>query len=193
MEINKMNTTSEQPQPRNNRTEIGVWFLIGVISIVITLIIGINDNIPGILLLLLGSFALVYAFFQFVSKSKNLSPEQQLLYWSPRVLSIVFIAFTCIFALDVFGESRGFGETILALLMHLIPQFLMIGVLILSWRREWIGGVVFILLAILYIVGMWGRFPLMTYVIISGPLALTGILFLLNWRYRKSLRVNAKG
>jgi hypothetical protein len=193
MEINKMNTTSEQPQPRNNRTEIGVWFLIGVISIVITLIIGINDNIPGILLLLLGSFALVYAFLQFVGKSKNLSPEQQLLYWSPRVLSIVFIFFTCIFALDVFGESRGFVETILALLMHLIPQFLMIGVLILSWRREWIGGVVFILLAILYIVGMWGKFPLMTYVIISGPLALTGILFLLNWRYRKSLRVNAKG
>ena len=59
--------------------------------------------------------------------------------------------------------------------------------------REWIGGVVFIFLALLYIVGMWGRFPLMTYVIISGPLALTGILFLLNWRYRKNLRVNAKG
>ena len=188
-----MNTLSEQPKPKNNRTETVVWFIIGVISIGITLIIGINDNLPGILLLLLGSFALVYAFLQLIGKSKNLRPEQQLLYWSPRVLSIVFIAFTCIFALDVFGESRGFGETILALLMHLIPQFLMMGILILSWRREWIGGVVFILLAILYIVGMWGRFPLMTYVIISGPLALTGILFLLNWRYRKNLRVNAKG
>ncbi|MBI5019969.1 MAG: hypothetical protein HZB59_00880 [Ignavibacteriales bacterium] len=126
-----------------------------------------------------------------MGKSKNLSPAQQLLYWSPRVLSIVFIAFTCIFALDVFGESRGFGATILALLIHLILQFIMIGVLILSWRREWIGGIIFISLGLLYIVEMWGKFPLMTYVIISGPLALIGVLFFLNWRYRKNMRLNS--
>ena len=186
-----MNTISEQPQPRNGRTMTVVWLIIGVISIVITSIIGINDNLPGILLLLLGSFSLLYAFLQLIGKSKNLRPGQQLLYWSPRVLSIVFIAFTCIFALDVFGESKGFLETVLALLMHLIPQFVMIGVPILSWRREWIGGIVFILLALLYIVGMWGRFPLMTYVIISGPLALIGILFLLNWRHRMDLRARS--
>lgn len=183
-----MNTQSEQPHPKSQWNNYYIWLIIGFVSIVITSIIGISDNLPGILLLLLGCFSLVYAFVLFIGKSKNLSPGQQLLYWSPRVLSIVFIAFTCIFALDVFGESRGFIETMLGLLMHLIPQFLMIGVLILSWRREWIGGVVFIILAILYIVTMWGRFPLMTYIIMSGPLALTGILFLFNWRNRMNLR-----
>jgi hypothetical protein len=66
-------------------------------------------------------------------------------------------------------------------------------VLIISWRREWIGGIVFILLALLYIISIWGRFPLITYIGISGPLGLIGVLFLLNWRYRNSLRTRSNG
>jgi hypothetical protein len=185
-----MNTIPEQPQPGNDRTETTVWFAVGVVSIVITAIVGINDNLPGILLLLLGSFSLLYAFLQLFSKSKRLPPGRQLLYWSPRVLSIVFIAFTSIFAMEVLAESKGFMETVLGLLIHLIPQFVLVGVLIVSWRREWIGGIVFIFIALLYIVTQWGKFDSMVYILISGPLMLTGILFLLNWRQRAFLRTN---
>ena len=111
------------------------------------------------------------------------------LFWTPRVLCMLFAAFLSLFALDVFDESNGFWQTALALLMHLLPStILVIIVLIVSWRREWIGGVLFNALGVLYIVLFWGRFPWFTYAAISGPLFLVGILFLLNWRFRSQLR-----
>lgn len=160
---------------------------IGSVSIVIAFIIGISDNAYGILLLLIGFFTLLFAFLSRRGKSRELRPLQQLLYWAPRTLCIVFAAFISLFALDVFGEARGFGETSLALLIHLIPTFVIISVLVVFWRREWIGGIFFIVLGILYIVWAWGKFPLSTYLLIAGPLVVTGILFLLNWRYRSDL------
>lgn len=114
----------------------------------------------------------------------------RLLYWTPRVLCILFAAFISIFAADVFSEARGFWQTALALLMHLIPTLVLIAVLVVSWRREWIGGVLFIALGVLYIVWAWNRPFAKWYVflLIAGPPILTGALFLLNWRRRAELR-----
>ncbi|HEX7319869.1 MAG TPA: hypothetical protein VF399_05890 [bacterium] len=111
---------------------------------------------------------------------------RHLLYWSPRVLTILFAIFIGLFALDVFSAGKGFWETVLGLLIHLIPTAFIIGVLVFSWRREWIGAVIFVALAVLYIVLARGRFPLSTYVIIAGPLILAGGLFMLNWLLRAS-------
>jgi energy-coupling factor transporter transmembrane protein EcfT len=88
------------------------------------------------------------------------------------------------FALDVFSEDSGFWQTIVALLIHLIPTFIVVIALLIGWRWEWVGSVLFGALALFYVVWMWGRFPLVTYLSISGPLALVGVLFLLNWIYR---------
>jgi len=119
-------------------------------------------------------------------------PAKRLLYWTPRVLCILFAAFISIFAADVFSEGRGFWQTALALLMHLIPTFFIVAVLIVSWRREWIGGILFILLGALYIVWAWNK-PFAkwdVFLMIAGPPVLTGVLFLLNWQYRGELRTN---
>jgi len=120
-------------------------------------------------------------------------PVQRMLYWTPRVLCMLFAAFISIFAADVFGEARGFWQTALALLMHLIPTFLIVAVLIVSWRREWIGGVLFIALGLLYTVWAWNKpFGIWsTFLMIAGPPVLTGALFLLNWRYRAELRAGS--
>ena len=105
-------------------------------------------------------------------------------YWTPRILGILFAIFISLFALDVFGEGRGFWETILALLMHLIPTFFILIALAVSWRWEWIGAVLFSCLGLWYIVMAWGEFDLLAYLFISGPLFLIGVLFLLNWILR---------
>ena len=117
---------------------------------------------------------------------------QRLLYWTPRALCILFAAFISIFAADVFGEGRGFWQTAFALLMHLIPTFLIVAVLVVSWRREWIGGILFIVLGLLYVVWAWNRPFARWYVflMIAGPPILTGALFLLNWRHRAELRAS---
>jgi len=110
-------------------------------------------------------------------------PIRQAIFWAPRILGILFAIFISIFALDVFGEGYSFWETALALVMHLIPTAVLVVILILSWRWEWIGGILFPALGILYLVFAGGQ-HWSAYVAIAGPLFLEGILFLLSWRYR---------
>ena len=44
------------------------------------------------------------------------------LYWSPRILCILFAIFISLFALDVFGEGDGFWEFSLQLVIGLGPH-----------------------------------------------------------------------
>ncbi len=114
---------------------------------------------------------------------------KRLLFWAPRVLCILLAMFLSVFALDVFSEGYGFWQTIGALLLHLIPVYIVVIVLVIAWRREWVGAILFIALALLYPVMMWGRqFHWSAYLGIPGPLVLIGVLFLLSWKYRAQLR-----
>jgi len=110
------------------------------------------------------------------------------LIWTPRVLTIAFILFLGLFALDVFSQEQGFSRTVLALLIHLIPNLILLGVLVVAWRREWVGAVIFTGLGVFYLAGTWGRFHWSAYAAISGPLFLAGVLFLLNWIFRDQVR-----
>ena len=113
--------------------------------------------------------------------------SSRFLYWTPRILCIAFAMFISIFALDVFAEGLPFWRTVLALAMHLIPTFLLIALLALAWKWEWIGAVGFAVLAVLYVVMSWGRFPISVYFVIAGPAFLLAVLFLVNWMLRKEL------
>lgn len=106
---------------------------------------------------------------------------ERFLYWAPRVLGILFACFISIFALDVFdGGFRGW-ETVLALLMHLIPTAFIVLALVLAWKWEWVGLVLFVGMGIFYIIWAWGKFDLLAYFIIAGPAILTGLLFASHW------------
>lgn len=107
------------------------------------------------------------------------------LYWAPRILTLLFTGFISLFALDVFDGRRGFTESVAALLMHLIPSLVLLVLLAIAWRWEWVGAITFPTLGALYIVTGWGRFPWMTYLIIAGPLFLVGGLFLFAWMRRR--------
>ena len=117
------------------------------------------------------------------------TPLRRLLYWTPRVLCFLFAAFISVFAADAFSEGQGFWNTTLLFLLHLVPTAIILLLLAVSWRREWVGGVVFNGLGVLYLVFAWGRgFHWSAYVAISGPLLLVGSLFLINWLDRKKIR-----
>jgi hypothetical protein len=96
------------------------------------------------------------------------------------VLGILIAIFISLFSLDVFMEGYGFWETLVALGMHLIPTAIFLVVLAVAWRWERIGGILFILLGVSYIALFWSpdRWP--GYLMISGPLFLVGILFLVD-------------
>jgi TctA family transporter len=105
--------------------------------------------------------------------------------WAPRVLAILFAMFLSIFALDVFGEGYGFFDTVLALLIHLIPTFIVVATIILAWKWELVGALVFTALAAAYGIMAWGRTD--WWLGIGAPMMLTGILYYISWRSKKAI------
>lgn len=102
----------------------------------------------------------------------------KILFWLPRLLAIVFAMFLSLFATDVFSQDISFGEKILALLIHMIPTGLILAALAVAWRRSMIGGLLFIALAITFIVVSRGE--LVAIQLIAGPLLVIGVLFLIE-------------
>ena len=117
---------------------------------------------------------------------------KRVVYWTPRIICIAFAAFLSIFAMDVFSMQVDFWHKALALLMHLIPTALVLIALMVGWRREWIGAVVFPLLAVFHLVTKWGQFHWSAYALIDGPLLLMAVLFWVNWSHRAALRPVAR-
>ena len=97
------------------------------------------------------------------------------------------------FSLDVFEPGRGFWETAVALFMHNLPALFLAAVLVAAWRREIIGGIVFILAGLLYaamiaakaLQGNFEWYMLSWILTIAGPAFLVGILFIVSWQQRK--------
>ena len=108
------------------------------------------------------------------------------LFWAPRVLCLLFIAFVSMFALDVFGEAHSFGQLLIALTMHLIPTFVLVTFLVIAWRWEWFGAVAFTACAVFFMVmvraGLGGK------LLFAVPCLVTAWLFLMNWRKRMEHR-----
>ncbi len=114
---------------------------------------------------------------------------KQILFWTPRLMGILFILFISIFALDVFDMQLGFWETILALFMHLIPSILLTVAVVVACRWEWVGAALFIGWGIWYLARARG-FEWFVYVLIAGLPALIGLLFLVGWIWRKQIRAS---
>lgn len=110
-------------------------------------------------------------------------------YWTPRIISIIFVCFLALFSLDVFEGNYGFWGTTLALLIHNIPSLVLLIVLLISWKYEIVGGIAFILAGIIYIIllskNQFEWYMLSWAVQISGIAFLIGALFLINWFKKK--------
>ena len=121
-----------------------------------------------------------------MSKSLRLT-----LFWIPRVLGILFILFISLFALDIFDMGLGFWGTILGLFMHLLPSIAMLIGLILAWRWEWVGTLVYGAFGVWFLsISQPG--DVMYYIILVGVPVVIALLFLLSWIYRKQRREDDK-
>ncbi len=107
------------------------------------------------------------------------------LYWAPRALAIVFAACVGLFALDVFGTGQSAWQTIAALLIHLIPVYVIVAVLIVAWRHEWAGAILFPALALAYPIAVGAGAHWSVYSVMMGPPLLIGALFLASWQRKR--------
>jgi hypothetical protein len=114
--------------------------------------------------------------------------KQKILCWSPRILAILAILFMMMFSADCFEEGNTLSNKLICLFMHNIPAFICIGALIVAWKWERIGGILFILIflaAAVYFKSFTGN-P--ASLIVISPFLLTGILFILSFRHNRSIR-----
>lgn len=113
--------------------------------------------------------------------------KERLLFWLPRILGILAIAFMMLFSLDCFEEGNLLGDQLLCFLMHNIPSLIIIGILLVAWKWEKIGGILFLAAALAGMIffnafsGNWGA------MIIMAPFAVTGALFIIHQdKYHKT-------
>ena len=107
------------------------------------------------------------------------------LYWTPRILSIIFILFLTLFSLDIFSEGMKFWDIVLGLLIHNIPVFILVILLWISWKREIVGALTFFIAGLIYIgfilvnsiINGFEWFYLTWALQIAGPAFIVGYLF----------------
>ena len=127
------------------------------------------------------------------SSKKKARKQSKFIYWTPRILSIIFILFLALMSLDVFGNGYTFWQTVVGLFMHNIPVFILLILLLIAWKREIVGAVVFIAFGISYMVRIimtmitngFQWYYLSWIVQIAGIAFFIGILFLIGWKKRK--------
>ena len=112
---------------------------------------------------------------------------KKVIYWLPRILSICFILFLSLFALDVFSEYTGW-KIIQALFMHLLPGLILLVLTIIAWKRDLVGMAVFFIFAVgyIFIAGLHHHWS--WYALISGPCFIVGVLFLMSWFQMRNLK-----
>ena len=131
--------------------------------------------------------------------TKKVRPDvPKFIYWAPRVGAILFLIFLAMFSLDIFEGGYGFWGTVVGLFMHNIPVMILTIVLAISWRLEYIGGVVFILAGLLYTAVVWktaimhplDRVVYSGILLIACPALAIGILFWINWFRKSKTKIN---
>jgi hypothetical protein len=111
----------------------------------------------------------------------------KVLHWTPRILCILAILFVSLFALDSFSSERTFWQNIAALMMHLIPSFVLLAVLIVAWKWEKAGGIILTIIGLAFSIFIFifnlkrthsVATSLLIALILCIPFVLAGILFI---------------
>ena len=77
-----------------------------------------------------------------------MATKEMITLWSPRILCIGAILFVSMFALDSFEPGMPFGQQMLNFLMHMIPSFVLLLLLVIAWKHQLIGGILFTIVGI---------------------------------------------
>lgn len=125
----------------------------------------------------------------------------RIIYWLPRVLCILAILFVSMFALDAFRPGHSIWEQLLDFAMHLIPSFILTIFLIIAWKWETAGGILFLLIGlglspVIYMHNfrmngsVWMSLGVLG--MITLPFIIVGVLFILGGNSKKALQKKAK-
>jgi hypothetical protein len=122
----------------------------------------------------------------------------RILHWAPRILAILAILFVSIFALDAFGPGRSIWQQIGDFMIHLIPVYFLLATLIVAWKWELIGGIIFLAIGIITLPYIYAHnyqmnhsigISLFIVLVINIPFMVCGFLFIICDRKKKAEQV----
>lgn len=104
--------------------------------------------------------------------------------WVARLIALAAIAFMMLFSLDCFDGEYSFQEKLICLFMHNIPAFILIISLIIAWKWELAGGMIFIFLTMAMAIFFRSFTGNPWSIIVISPFLITGVLFILAWHFK---------
>lgn len=118
----------------------------------------------------------------------------RLFHWLPRILCILAILFISLFAADAFEPGLTIWQQLRGFLMHLIPSFILLFLLIVAWKWELIGGIIFTIIGLGLSPFIFMRnynmnhsvgVSLAIILMITFPFVVVGILFIISHFMKK--------
>ena len=115
-------------------------------------------------------------------------------HWLPRIMCIAAILFISSFALDSFEQGLTIWQQPGHFFMHLIPSFILLAFLIVAWKWEKIGGIIFLIIGFAFSPVIFQKnyhmnhsiwISLEVILLITIPFAIVGILFLVSYTLKK--------
>jgi hypothetical protein len=114
--------------------------------------------------------------------------KSMIIHWLPRILCILAIAFIELFAMDSFDPKLTFREQMIGFFMHSLPAVVLVIFLVIAWKWELAGGILFILTGagfspLIYTMNyrmnhsVWMSMSII--LMITFPFIVTGVLFVI--------------
>jgi hypothetical protein len=99
--------------------------------------------------------------------------------WFPRIMLLIYAIFIVIFSSDVFGGQQIFITKLLDFLLHSIPTIVLLLILWLAWRKPMWGGLLIILVSLIFTVLFKTYHILIQFLMISICPFIIGLLFII--------------
>ena len=115
-------------------------------------------------------------------------------HWLPRIICILAILFISLFAADSFDPGLTIWQQLGAFFIHLIPSFILLSLLIVAWKWEFIGGIIFTVIGLglspfifihNYSMNHSVSLSLIIILMITFPFVVVGILFIISHFMKK--------
>lgn len=103
--------------------------------------------------------------------------------WLPRIIVLLLIGLLLMLSLDSFIDEPTIGRKILGFLIHLLPDVLVVGCLWVAWKFRMLGGILFMILGLIFSIFIGTCSSASRFFSISLPLFAAGVLFMVSQRW----------
>jgi len=128
------------------------------------------------------------------SHQQHMKTSVKIIHWLPRIICILAIIFVSLFAADAFDPGMTIWQQLRDFIIHLVPSFILLLFLLIAWKWEKTGGILFIIIGLalspfIFIMNyrmnhsIWMSIDII--MMITFPFILTGILFLISYIQKK--------